>query len=147
MLENFDISKTLFTNLLLRGSNFHSCALCKCHSFAPRNSYFLVPIYVKEIIVFRSNFLKGDFDGFTNLEVLPEFKNNTFSSWSLCLYTCVVISITQKQITAETSNLVFNIRITYRCYLKLFIKVGQKLGVQGHTKNSNTLRPMDEISC
>ena len=65
----------------------------------------------------------------------------------VCVYVCVCvcvcesvcvcvtfISITQKEIVAETSNLVFYICITYRCYLKLFIKIGQKLYVQGHPK-------------
>ena len=48
---------------------------------------------------------------------------------------CVsLISIIQKQNTAETWKLVFYICIMYRCYLKLFIKIGQKLCVQGHTK-------------
>ena len=43
-------------------------------------------------------------------------------------------SATQKQIKAEASNLVFYICITYTCYLKLFIKIGQKLCVQGYKK-------------
>ena len=68
----------------------------------------------------------------------------TFLVFGLCL---CLIGIIQKHISAEISNLVFYICIMYRCYLKFFIKIGQKLCVQGHTKNSNTLRPMDEISC
>ena len=64
------------------------------------------------------------------------------------LYICVsVINITEKRITAESSNLVFNICIIYRCYLILFIKIGQKLCVQGHTNNSNTFRLMKGICC
>ena len=43
----------------------------------------------------------------------PESKNHIFSVWSVCV---CVISITQKQITAETSNFVFYICIAYRCY-------------------------------
>ena len=63
----------------------------------------------------------------------PESEKHIFSKWSACV--CVTfISITQKQNTAETSNLVFYISIMYRCYLKLFIKIGQKLCVQGHIK-------------
>ena len=51
----------------------------------------------------------------------PESKNQIFSIWSVCMCVSVsVISITQKLVTAETSNLVFYICITYRCYLKLF---------------------------
>ena len=61
----------------------------------------------------------------------PLNPKNTFLVLGLCVS---VISINQKQITAETSNLVFYICIIYRCYLKLFMKIGQKLCVQGHTK-------------
>ena len=86
---------------------------------------------------------------------LPEFENHIFSVWSVCMSVCVrvsvcpcicvsvceslcvclsVISITQKQITAESSNLTFYVSIICRCYLKLFIKIGQKLCEEGHTK-------------
>ena len=79
----------------------------------------------------------------------PESENHIFSVWpvcivSLCVSMCVpvslslslcvcvsVISITQKQITAETSNLVLYICIMYR----------------GTQKNSYILRPMDGFSC
>ena len=65
----------------------------------------------------------------------PESENKIFNVWSVCVRVCLsVISITQKQITAETSNLVFYICIMYRCYLKLFVKIGQNLCVQGHAK-------------
>ena len=74
----------------------------------------------------------------------PESENHTFSIWSVCMCVslcvcvcvseCFFFSITQKQTTAETSNLLFYICIIYRCYLKLFMKIGQKLCVQGHTK-------------
>ena len=70
-------------------------------------------------------------------------ENHIYSSWSLC----VSVISTQTLITGETSNFVFYIFIQYRCSLKLFIKIEQKLCVQEHTKNSNTLRPMEEISC
>ena len=71
----------------------------------------------------------------------PEFKDHIFRrshflfSVCFCMYPCLfVISISQKQITAETSNLVFNICVIHGCFLKLFIMIGQKLCVQGHTK-------------
>ena len=57
----------------------------------------------------------------------------TFRAFGLRVYVCV-ISITQKEITAESSNLAFYICVIGRCYLKLFMKIGQKLCVQGHTK-------------
>ena len=63
----------------------------------------------------------------------PESENHIFSVWSVCV---CAITITQKQITAESSNLEFYICNTGKCYLKLFIKIGQKLCVQGHTKES-----------
>ena len=88
----------------------------------------------------------------------PESENHIFSKWSVCMfvYVCVCIcvwvcvtfiSITQKQNIAETSKLVFYICIMYRCYLKLFIKIGQIPCVQGHTKKSNTLTLMEEFFC
>ena len=61
----------------------------------------------------------------------PESENHILSVWSVCVS---VISITQKQITAETSILVFCIYIMHRCYLKLFIKIRKKLCVEEHTK-------------
>ena len=65
----------------------------------------------------------------------PESKNQIFSIWSVCMCVSVsVISITQKLVTAETSNLVFYILIINKLYLKHFIKIGQKLCVQEHTK-------------
>ena len=76
-----------------------------------------------------------------NLYVLraPESENHIFSVWPMCVRVpvCVsvcVISIAQNQITAESSNLVFYICIIYRYYLKLSKKIGQKLCLQGHTK-------------
>ena len=55
----------------------------------------------------------------------PESENHTFSVWCECLCVCVSDnSITQKQITAEISNLIFYIWIMYRCNSKHFI--GQK---------------------
>ena len=75
----------------------------------------------------------------------PESEIHIFSKWSVCMCVCVsVITTIQKQIKAETSNLVFNICIIYRFFLKLFIKIGLCTGAQ---KNSNTLSPMEEISC
>ena len=70
-----------------------------------------------------------------------ESENHIFSVWYVRVYVCVsvcvcvsVISITQKQITAESSNLAFYICLIGGCYWKLFIKVEQKLCVQGRTK-------------
>ena len=60
----------------------------------------------------------------------PQCENPIFSVWFMymCVSVCVsVISITQKQITRESSNLAFYICIIRKCYLKLFIKIGQKL--------------------
>ena len=40
-----------------------------------------------------------------------------------------------KQIIAEISDLAFYIYTTCRCYLKLFINIGQIVCAQGHTKD------------
>ena len=77
----------------------------------------------------------------------PESENHIFSKWAVCMCVCAsVISITQKQITEETSNVVFKISITYRSYFKLFIKIEKNSVYMGTQENSITLRPMDEIS-
>ena len=75
---------------------------------------FLLHIYGTEIIVLERNFPNGDSDEFTHLEV-PESENHIFSSWSVCVS---VVSITQKQVAAETPNLVFYICFICKCYLK-----------------------------
>ena len=97
-------------------------------------------------IVLRSNFRNGYL---MNLYVMrfPEFENHIFNLFA-CVYVrlCIYISITRKQITEETSNLIFYTCIICRYYLKLFIKIEQKLFVQGHSKNPNTLRPVEGIS-
>ena len=63
--------------------------------------YFLLPIS-RESIIFRSNFWNLDFDGFTRLEV-PWIRKSHFQQL-VCVWVYVsVISITQKQITAESS--------------------------------------------
>ena len=61
----------------------------------------------------------------------PKFENHIFSVWSVYLFVCYQH---QKQIAAETSNLIFYICTIYRYYLKHFIKIESKLCVQGHTK-------------
>ena len=56
---------------------------------------------------------------------------------SVCISACVSVFSYQhysKKFTSEISNLVFFISIMYRCYLKLFIKIRQKLCLQRHIK-------------
>ena len=100
--------------------------------------YFLLPIR-KESIVLGSNFRSRD------LPVLrtPEFENHIFSVWSMCMCVCVSVRmcvslcvsvIKKKKITAESLNLVLNICIIGRCHLKIYIKIGQTICVQGHAK-------------
>ena len=88
--------------------------------------YFLLPIYGRENIVLRSTFWNGDFDRFRM------FWGPLNPKVTVLAVTSTVINITQKQLTAETSNLVFYICIIRRCYLKLFMKIRLKLctGVQ-----------------
>ena len=83
-----------------------------------------------ESIALGLNFRNGEFYEFARFEI-PWIQKSNFCALSVCVS---VISITQKQITAETSNLVFNIRGIYRYYLKHFMKIGQKFCMQGHTK-------------
>ena len=92
--------------------------------------YFFLPMHGRKSIVLKLNFRTVDFDGFLRFEI-HESENHIFSGWSL--FVCV-ISISQKLITVETSNWIFYIYIIRRCYLKLFMKLWQKLCVQGHTK-------------
>ena len=54
--------------------------------------------------------------------------------------------MTQKQILAVTSNLVFQICIMYTCYLKLFTKIGQIACALGLI-SSYALRPIEVIFC
>ena len=87
-----------------------------------------------QILYFFFVFEKGlVFMGILLLLMLPFNPKITFFTFDLRV--CVPnISITQKQFTAEISNLVFYICITSKCYLKLFMKIGPKLCVQGYTK-------------
>ena len=53
----------------------------------------------------------------------------------VCVWICVTfISITQKQIVAETLNSILFVCMICRWYLILFVKIGQKLCIQGHIK-------------
>ena len=55
----------------------------------------------------------------------------TFLSFDLCVFVCLLSPKLKKK---KISNLVFYICILNRWYSNLFIKIGQKLCVQGHTK-------------
>ena len=67
---------------------------------------------------------------------IPESENHIFTVWFVCMCVCVCLlsALLKKQIAAESSNLVVYICIIYRSYFKLFIKIEQKLCVEGHTK-------------
>ena len=93
--------------------------------------YFLAPIKI-ESVVYWSN-LEMEILMYFYMFKGPLNPKITFLTLGLCA--CVsVISITQKQIAAEPSNLAFYICVICRCDLKLFVKIEQKLCVQGHTK-------------
>ena len=107
---------------------------------------FFLPMYAREKIVFRKIFSKFriwfiyTFWGLRN----PNITFLMISLYGICV--CVFfICITQKLIVAETLNLVFYICIIYRCYLKLFMNIGQMICVQRHTKHSNTLSSINAI--
>ena len=92
--------------------------------------HFLLPMHGREKLFLGQIF---ELEIFVDVNVLgfPESENYIFSGWFVCVS---VISITQKQIMTETSNLIFYKYITCRCNLKFFVKIEQKLCVQGHTK-------------
>ena len=71
-------------------------------------------------------------------------ENHNCSGWSACV--CVsFINLTQKQITGETSNLVFHICIICRYYLKIFYE-DRTNSVYSDTQKNFVLQPMVEIS-
>ena len=92
-------------------------------------SFFWYGIHGTKSINLRSNVREWYFDRFLHFEI-PWIRKSHFQHF-LCVS---VINITQKQITVESSNLAFYIFIIGRCYLKRFIKIGQKPCVQEHTK-------------
>ena len=97
-----------------------------------RFSTFSYPCMVEKVLLFGQIF---EVEILIDLHVLSshEFKNHIFSG--LCMYVCAsFITVTQKQIAAESSNLAFYICIIRRYYLKRFIKIGQKLCVQERIK-------------
>ena len=47
--------------------------------------------------------------------------------------------LTPKQMIADTLNLAFYIYIIYRCFSKFFMKIEQKICMQGHTKETQKL--------
>ena len=91
---------------------------------------------VKEVL-FLGQCLKMEIS--IDLHVLrsPESENHIFSGLSVCMYACVCYQHNSKEkkihIT-ESPNLVFNIYIIFRCYLKLFMKIRQIVWIQGHNK-------------
>ena len=106
------------------------------NSFHKKNWLYLTFSYLLvEKLLFLGRIFKMEIS--MDLYVLRslESENHIFSVWSVCVCLCVsVISITHKQITAESSDLAFYFCVIGRCYFKLFIKIGQKLCVQGHAK-------------
>ena len=66
----------------------------------------------------------------------------------LYVFLCMtVISINQKQITAETSNLIFYILIICRCYLKVFMKIELTLCTEAHKRILTHYGHLGGISC
>ena len=104
--------------------------------------------FMVEKVLFLNQILETEY--LKNLHVLksPESENNIFRGWPVCTHVYVsVISITEKQMTVETSKFVFYICVIFNCYLKIFPEIEKKFCVQERTKDSNTLQPMNGISC
>ena len=105
---------------------FHKFSNFDKSFFSFSSPYMIEKIFLYQI--FKMNILM-DFQVLRSLE----YEKSHFQRL-VCVYLCVsVISITQKQVTAESSNMAFYICNICRCYLNFFIKTGQKLCVQGHT--------------
>ena len=92
---------------------------------------FLLPICGREKSCFLGQYFVKEILMDLNVLTSPNSENHIFSGLSECE---TVISKIQKLIVAETSNLVLYIFITCRCHLQHFIKIEQKLCVQGYTK-------------
>ena len=91
-----------------------------------------------------------------NLLVLKFTKSDhhIVNGWPLCMCVCVcvsAISIAQKQINSRTFKChIFYIYIIFRCYFKVFMRISQKLSVQGQVNEFFFLffffQPIDRIS-
>ena len=73
---------------------------------------------------------------------LTKWINLFFRGWSKCVFI----------ITEKTKCNIQNIRnskfgVTYVCFLKHFMKIGQNVCVQGDMQIFNTLWPLDRIFC
>ena len=86
----------------------------------------------RESIILGSIFFFKNFGGFTCYEVLC---NRKITTVDLCVCMHVsIFSISQKLSIAEFPNLIFYVSIICRCCLKLFMKIGLIVCVQGSTK-------------
>ena len=115
--------------------------MCKCHTkifFLKKMQFSFFLTYVRESIVFESNFRYWDFDGFVRFEV----------SWIMKIMKIIII-ITHfwrlvwvrvcdqhNSISNYSRNFNFGILHTYhsRCCLKLFIKIRLIVCTQRRTK-------------
>ena len=85
--------------------------------------------------------------GFQHKRILISLCRNGLrhlESYNLIFSSCV-IGITQKQITAESSNRVFYFSIQRWCNLKLLIEVGHTVCGRLTQKNTNTSWPLDVL--
>ena len=84
------------------------------HKFSNSDFYFLLSltqVMVKKIL-FQGQIFEIEILMDLHAMRTPESENHIYSVWSVCMCVCVcvsLISITQKQITAETPNLIFYI--------------------------------------
>ena len=134
VLRFFRIIEEYEMQLILVSVYMHTCISYSMHALKDVHycSFFLIfsCLYIEKILFWGQIFeVEILMDG--HILRSRESEKHIFSVSSVCVS---VISITQKQITAESSNVVLYICITGRCYLKHFIKIEQKLCVQGHTK-------------
>ena len=90
---------------------------------------FSYPYMVQKVLLLVHNF---EMEILMDLQVLRSQKpeNHIFSGWSVCV--CLRMPVTslkklKKQIISETPNLEFYMCVIGRCYLKIFLIIGQKL--------------------
>ena len=118
-------------------NNLPCCTLSSLNNFLRQwflsLLYFPLSIYDAESIVLGSNFVNGDLYEISCFE-FPWIRKSHF--WRLVCVTFTVwasvISIIQNQTTTGTPNFVFYICVTYRSFLKRFMKLEYIVFVQGH---------------
>ena len=94
---------------------------------ASRDIFTFAYLINRESILFGSIFRNGDFDGLTRFEVSLIRKSHFLRL--VCVYVCVYVCVCYQHNSKANYSRIFKFGILHLChkYLKLFIKIGQKL--------------------